>query len=138
MARAAVYEYAISLPFRFDDFGAVASTTSQTKIWADRVRSAVGTTVAERVLRPEYGTEIPENLFDNVSLVAGLIEPEIAKVFDRDLPELELDEVLITIEEFVGTIYAEILYFLPNKDQTSVSIGIASINPNSPIQEELI
>lgn len=138
MSRTPVYEYAISLPFRFDDFGGVASTTSQSKIWADRVRSAVGTTIAERVMRPDYGTEIPTNLFDNVSRISEIVQEEIASVFIRQLPELELDETIVTINEAEGAVFAEVRYFLPNKDQSAVSIGIATINPNFPIQEELI
>jgi phage baseplate assembly protein W len=138
MARTPVYEYAISLPFRFDDFGNIASTTAQTKIWADRVRSAVGTSLAERVVRPDYGTQIPENLFENVTLVSELIQNEVAKVFENNLVELELDETVVTIDEQAGTVYAEVLYFLPNKEQTSVTIGIASISPDAPIQEELL
>lgn len=138
MAGQPVYEYAISLPFRFDDFGSVATTTSQSKIWADRARSAVGTAMSERVLLPDYGTDIPKTLFDDVSFMAELIQNEVARVFEVQLPSLELDETIVTIDESEGTVYAEVRYFLPNKDQDSITIGIASINPDSPIQEELL
>lgn len=138
MARSPIYEYAISLPFRFDDFGNIASTTSQSKIWADRVRSAVGTTLAERVIRPDYGTKIPTNLFSDVSKMSALVEDEVQTAFTEWLPALEFDDVAVTVNEAEGIVTAEVSYFLPNKEQTSVSIGIARISSDSPIQEELL
>jgi phage baseplate assembly protein W len=138
MSNPKIFEYALSLPFRVDDFGGIASTTSQSKIWADRVRSAVGTTVSERVMRPEFGTEIPENLFDDPDVLGGTIESEVELVFDRDLPNLELDEVTVLVDESMGIVTANVSYFLPNKEQAAVTIGIATISPSTPIQEELL
>jgi phage baseplate assembly protein W len=133
-----VYESAISLPFSFDNFGNVSSTISQPKIWADRVRSVIGTAIKERVMRPEYGTKIPRNLFDSVASVATLIQSEVEEAFGRYLPKLELEKTVVTIDEYNGTVYAEVNYFLPNKEQTSVTIGIATISSNSPIQEDIL
>jgi phage baseplate assembly protein W len=130
-------EYTISLPFKIDDFGNVGVATSQSKIWADRVRSVIGTRVGERVMRVNYGTEIPVNFFENTSLVSEVIKEEVNQAFFNNLPELELDETIVVIDEAFGTVNAEIKYFLPNKDETSITIGIARINPNQPLEEEL-
>jgi phage baseplate assembly protein W len=134
----AVNEYAISLPFSIDDFGGFSSTTSQSKIWADRVRSAVGTLLAERVIRPTYGTEIPEGLFDSIESASGRIEPIVEDVFNTYLSPLELEEVQVTLDDLNGTFYIDVLYLLPNKEQTSVSIGLATISQDTPIIEELL
>jgi hypothetical protein len=98
MAKSPIYERAISLPFRVDDFGNIASTISQEKIWADRVRSAVGTKLNERVLTQEYGTEIPAAALNSPDLAIASIEEEVETAFIRDLPTLELESVIAAYE----------------------------------------
>jgi phage baseplate assembly protein W len=138
MALNKVSEYAISLPFQIDDFGNIATATSQSKIWADRVRSVIGTSVGERVMRVNYGTQIPINFFENVDLVSEVIEEEVNQAFFNSLPELELEETIVVIDELLGIVNAEIKYFLPSKEQTTITIGIAQISPNQPLEEELL
>jgi phage baseplate assembly protein W len=137
MSRNKVSEYAISLPFKIDDFGNVATATSQSKIWADRVRSVIGTGVGERVMRVSFGTQIPVNFFENVEFVAENIKEEVNQAFINSLPELELEETIVVIDEALGTVTAEVKYLLPNRDQTAITIGIARINPDQPLEEEL-
>jgi len=132
-----VSEYVISLPFKIDDFGNVATATSQNKVWADRVRSAIGTGLGERVMKANYGTKIPVNFFENVQLVSESIKEEVNQAFLKSLPELELNETIVVIEESLGIVNAEINYSLPNREQTAITIGIARINPNRPLEEEL-
>ena len=138
MAKSPVYELALSLPFRIDDFGAIASTTSQEKIWADRVRSVIGTAIKERVFRPEFGTKIPETLFKSTDVMISTIEEEVGTAFINQLTILELESVTSTYDKSQDTIFTEVGYFLPNKDQTSVVIGIARISTNQPIGENLL
>ena len=138
MARPPIYEIAISLPFSIDDFGSVATATLQSKIWADRVRSAIGTTLRERVFRYDYGTTIPSKLWDDVTTMQDVIEEQIENVFDRDLVTLTLDSVDVTYDERQETVFAEVSYFLPNNEQTSVIIGVATISSTDPIVEELL
>jgi phage baseplate assembly protein W len=138
MAKSPIYELAISLPFKISDFGGIATTISQEKIWADRVRSAIGTMESERVFRLDYGTSIPEELFNNTSEMTATIESEVERVFTEYLPTLQFDSVEVTFDRLQDTIFAEVGYFLPNKDQTSVTIGIARLSTNNPIEEELL
>jgi phage baseplate assembly protein W len=137
MSRNRVSEYAISLPFKIDDFGNIATATSQSKIWADRARTAISTAVGERVMRANYGTQIPINFFENVSLISEVIKEEVNQAFFNNLPELELEETIVVIDEALGVVTAEVKYLLPNKDQTAIAVGIARINPNQPLEEEL-
>lgn len=138
MGRPPIYEIAISLPFSIDDFGSVAIATLQSKIWADRARSAIGTTLAERVFRPEYGTTIPSKLWDSVTTMQEAIEEQIDSVFERDLQNLTLDDVTVVYDEKSETVFAEVSYFLPNNEQTSITIGVATISSTDPIVEELL
>jgi phage baseplate assembly protein W len=138
MSKSPVYEMAISLPFKIDNFGGVAVTMSQEKIWADRVRSAIGTQLKERVFRADYGTTIPVTLFEDTDLMTSTIEEEVERAFIEYLPTLQLDVVEATYDRSQDTIFAEVGYFLPNKDQTSVVIGIARLSTTRPIDEELL
>lgn len=137
MAITPVNEYAIALPFSFDAFGGVASATNQEKIWADRLRSAIGTTVGERIMRSKYGTEIPRNSFETVTEMEGVIVSEIERVFTDQFPLLTLTEVTPTFDPKTSTINVTVLYNLPNRDQASVSVGLVQISPDEPIIEEL-
>ena len=76
------FERAISLPFSIDSYGNVASTKDQSKIWADRVRSVVGTTVGERLMRPDFGTSIPFATFSGRELVAEITRQELFASFE--------------------------------------------------------
>ena len=137
MAIAPVNEYAIALPFSFDAFGGVASATNQEKIWADRLRSAIGTVVGERLMRSKYGTEIPRNSFATVTDMEGLVVSEIERVFTDQFTALTLTEVTPIFDPKTSTINVTVLYNLPNRDQASVSIGLVQISPDEPIIEEL-
>lgn len=133
----AISEYTIALPFSISDFGSVSSTTSQEKIWADRVRSVVGTSIFERVLRPQFGTDIPRTIFDTEEVMRNKIEEEINKSFTLYLPLLTLESVTTEFDERTSVITATILYQLPNEEEAVLSIGIATISPDQPISEVL-
>ena len=74
-------ERAISLPFSIDSYGGVATTTDQSKIWADKVRSVLGTMLRERVMRPDFGTVIPYSLFNGETSAVDEIRGEVSKAF---------------------------------------------------------
>jgi phage baseplate assembly protein W len=130
---------AISLPFTFDAFGNIATTSSQEKIWADRVRVAVGTVLGERVFLPDYGTTIPQKLFDTPEVVTSAITTDIQAVFAQSLSALSLNEVIIDYDEAQNIISVDILYSLPGEDDLeAVTIGIATLSGNNPITEDLV
>lgn len=137
MAITPINEYAIALPFSFDAFGSVGSATTQNKIWADRVRSAVGTALGERVLNTRYGVSIPATSFSTITEMEGTVVSEVERVFVEQFPSLTLEEVTPTFSEKTSTIDVEVLYSLPNNDQSSVSVGLVRIDPDEPIIEEL-
>jgi phage baseplate assembly protein W len=139
MAIMGTKEYAISLPFRIDDFGNVQSNTSQSKIWADRVKSVIGTSFGERVMfLNDYGTQIPINFFENMSEISETIKSEVISAFSTNLPKLQLVETIVTLEENLGTVQVEVLYLLPSREQNSVTVGLATIDPNAPFEERLL
>jgi phage baseplate assembly protein W len=129
-------EIAIALPFTIDPYGKVTTTTDQSKIWADRVRSVLGTAVRERVMRSEFGTFIPYTAFDTQEEAQSTIENEVKTAFLNQLPLLSLGSVSSTFDEFTGIINITVIYALPNDQQVSTTIGLASIKGTTPIYEE--
>lgn len=133
-------EKAIALPFSIDLFGNVSSSTDQRKIWADKVRSAVGTTIGERVMRPDFGGEIAFSVFSSQEEAVEAIKTNVAEVFSTQLPLLTLQNVSASFDATSGTVFADITYSLPNdlKSQNllTTSIGIIYLDGNNPAIKE--
>ena len=133
-----VAEVTISLPFKIDSYGKVGVSNDQQKIWADRVRSVIGTAVKERVMRPLFGTEIPYSVFNTQEEAEIIIQRETQAAFEGQLPLLTLQSVTTTFDEFTGIINVSTVYGLPNSAQVETVVGIAYIQGNKPIYEETI
>ena len=131
-------EVAISLPFRVDPYGKISMSSDQQKIWADRVRSVLGTALKERVMQPLFGTEIPYSVFHTQEDASILIERETQAAFETQLPLLSLQSVATTFDEFTGIINVSTVYDLPNNTQVETVIGIAYIQGTNPIYQETL
>lgn len=130
-------ETAISFPFSLDSYGNVAKTTDQSKIWADRVRSVIGTALGERVMRPEFGTNASVELFSGMSTAGESIKRSIYAAFATFLPMLTLSDVSVSSEEKEeGIVSVDITYGLPNEVEVTTTLGVAYISGNKPIYEE--
>jgi phage baseplate assembly protein W len=131
-------EKAISLPFLIDPYGRVASTQSQSKIWSDKVKSVLGTTLRERVMRPNFGTLIPYSLFNTENTAAVEIESEINKAFTEQLALLTLEKVNVTSDPYTNVLTIEVIYGLPNDEIVSTVVGLVLVQGTKPIYEELL
>lgn len=131
-------EKAISLPFLIDPYGRVASTQSQSKIWSDKVKSVLGTTLRERVMRPNFGTLIPYSLFNTETTAVSEIETEVTKAFVEQLSLLTLEKVNVTNDQYTNVLTIEVIYALPNDEVVSTVIGLVLIQGTKPIYEELL
>jgi phage baseplate assembly protein W len=129
-------EVALSLPFSIDTYGRVGSTQDQTKIWADKVRSVIGTALRERVMRPKFGTDIPLAVFENQEDAQTQIEFEVNQAFNEQLQKLTLQSVDSVFDEYTGIMQVEVIYALPNDEVTSTSIGLIRIQGNAIAIEE--
>lgn len=127
----------ISLPFSINRFGGITTTTDQKKIWADRVRSSVGTALTQRVMRPTYGTAIPQMLFDSVDVVQAALESEINAVFANYLPSLIFEESIINYDDKQNILSIDVRYRLPDGEEELVTLGVATLNGNAIIREDI-
>ena len=138
MADINVAEATITLPFKINEFGKVATHNSQERIWADRVRSAIGTSVGERVMRPGYGTSIPDIVLGDAERGAEILKDQVQLAFTRDLPLLKLESTEVTFSETSSAMTVEIVYSLPNQQVQTVTMGFAKLSGNYPIIEETV
>lgn len=113
---------AISLPFRIDGYGRVASTSDPSKIWADRVRSVLMTSLGERLMRPFFGSTVTDEVYDILDEVPELVFAAVSQAFADFLPRLTFNDVeVIQEDEEAGTISLEVSYTLPDLLQDPVT-----------------
>ena len=136
MGRYVMAEKTIALPFSIDPYGKVTATSEQTKIWADRVRSVVGTTVRERVMRPNFGGNIAYSVFNTQESAELAIKTDVQQVFNTQLPLLTLNNVQTSFDEYTGIITITVTYSLPNDIVVSTNVGLVTISGNNPPIEE--
>lgn len=102
---------AISLPFQIDGYGKVGHSSTPEKIYSDRVKVALLTSLGERVMRPRYGSQITTALFDDIDDVEETLFETAAQVFNEWLPELNLSDVETTsVDELDGTTSVTVHY----------------------------
>jgi phage baseplate assembly protein W len=129
-------EKTMALPFSIDPYGKVTQTSDQSKIWADRVRSVIGTFLRERVMRPEFGTNIPYSVFNTQEAAEQEISIETTQAFNQHLPLLTLDSVSSSFDSYTNVINVTIVYKLPNDLVVDTTIGIVTVRGNLPPYEE--
>jgi phage baseplate assembly protein W len=130
-------ELAISLPFIIDEYGTVGASVDQSKIWADRVRSVIGTAIGERVYRPEFGSSAAQSAFETEEEAEAILTSGIRSAFLGYLPSCGLEDVSITIDEQTRIINVEVVYTIPNSEAYLLQVGVATLNGDQPISEEI-
>jgi hypothetical protein len=128
-------ERAIQLPFTLNGAGSVAATADPEKIWEYRVKTALGTSVGERLLRPTYGVSIADIEFNTESMAREILTREIETAFANNLEKLSLDTIDFSFDTSSGVLNVTVGYFLPNNNLVETTMGIANISGSSPISE---
>ena len=131
-------EKALSLPFSVDSFGSVSVTVDQSKIWADRVRSVLGTMLRERVMRPTFGTIIPYSLFNGGEPAIDEVKSEVTKAFTTQLQLLNLESTNVTLAQYTNVMNVEVVYALPNNEVVSTVVGLVLVDGANPLYQELL
>ena len=132
----------IALPFQFNKSGAVNVTNSETKIWSDRIVSAIMTRPLERVMFPEYGSGLTAAIFENENEATNIAKREIPAVFSRWLPDLTLLSVTAFVETnelAENTLDISVEYLLPNKQKntTTARVRLGSFTSTGLLIEEI-
>lgn len=130
-------EVALSLPMSLDSGGNLLVAKTEDRIWSDRVKIALGTRLGERVMRPEYGSKIGNNIFSTVSSMEETIDREVQRVFNELFPLLELNSIESDLDTLTNRLTVSVLYTLPNKTEVTTSVGDITISNINPPYEEL-
>jgi uncharacterized protein len=128
----------MAVPFSIDAYGAVTLATTQEKIWADRVRSVLGTNFNERVMRPTFGSLIPSAFMETTDEATNLIQAEVRTAFATQLDQLQLENVSTSYDEYSDVLSITVLYALPDDTQTETTISLITIDGTNPAIEENI
>jgi len=131
-------EIAIALPFSIDPYGKVSQTKEQSKIWADKVRSVIGTALKERVMRPLFGTDISSSVYEGQDFAELSVKDAVATAFNTQLQRLQLQSVSSVFDTYTNTLTVDVTYALPNDEVVSTTIGILSISGNLIPREETL
>lgn len=136
--QAPISEISISLPFAISQYGRVAVSNTQSKIWSDRVRGVLGTVVGERVMRPRFGSKIAYQNFENEQSAQEKLKGAIHDAFANFLPALSLEKVNTSFDDQENLLSVEVVYSLPNQDTVTTNIGVVITPGNRPSSEELL
>jgi len=123
-------ESAISFPFSIDSRGSIAYTTDINKIWEDRVRLVLFTSEHERVMRPTFGTQIRDLVFESNYSTTTAAERVVAGAFARWLPALKLKNVIALPDDVNGGLIVQVNYTLPNGTPGSLMAPTTTANLN--------
>ena len=90
----------------------------------------------ERVMRPNFGTNITSYMFDNQDIAQAEIKTEVSNAFGSQLTKLKLVNTVTTFDTYSETVSVTITYSLPNSDVVTTVIATALINNTAPLFEE--
>lgn len=121
---------AISFPFTLDPFGVVNTTTSQEKIYQDRVLTLLSTTVGERPMRATYGTDIASALFETQGDAEKAAETAIRTAMRTWLPEVTIERIDLKSIDDSGRLQVNLSLVLPDYSSTAVTVYTTTLNPD--------
>ncbi len=118
----------MTLPFSFDASGGVSYTIDKTKMWQDRVAIVVATKLQERVMRPSFGSTVPNTVFENLALGFSLAKQAIESSFAAWLPQLTLVSVTGETDDVNNVLYIQISFKYRNEEEATVRLRTAILN----------
>lgn len=127
----------ISMPFNFNAYGQVNATDDQKKIWQDRVQMVALTRFGERVMRPDFGSDLALAVFETEDIAVEIINRSLTIAFNTWLSSLELKEINPVINRESGTIEISILYKLPSGELDQANIKTAIFNRSGDLLQEI-
>jgi phage baseplate assembly protein W len=126
---------AISLPFSLSESYGISFTTNQNKIYKDRVFLAVMTGLDERVMRPNYGTQIKTVIFENEAIAIPIVDATVREAFSQWLPSLVLQDLYIELDLNTMHLNITINYKLPNETTDEININTGTFTRSGDLLE---
>jgi Bacteriophage baseplate protein W len=114
----------LDLPFRIDGTGKVMATPDLTRQMAIRVRSIVGTSPGERVMRPNYGSGAANFVFDvDDELRASMLAVAVQDAINIWEPAVEVENIQIEPADYGDSrIELHITYRLVTTGEVQIAV----------------
>jgi len=133
----------IDFPFGFNRssdgtyIASLATTDDQRKIWKNRILLVLSTRPGERVMRPNFGSNIYRVVFEPENVAGEIAREAISRAFVDWLPSLELREIKPYFDKDSGNLIINIIYGLPNGEPDSVTINTGIFNRSGELIQEI-
>lgn len=127
----------ISVPFRFNEFGQVETSVNESKFWKDQILLTLMTRFGERVMRPEFGSNIGNIVFESVSVAAESAVSTISVTFNTLLPKLRLIDSQVEVVDDSDTLEITIIYEVPSGNRETITVNTAIFNRFGDVLEEV-
>jgi phage baseplate assembly protein W len=103
-----------SVPFALTPGGQVHVTSDPNQIANDRVESLVGTYPGERVMLPDYGVNLPPEVFSpDVAEKSTMITLDIQRAVNQWEPSIKLDQVTpVMVQSGIGIVSVNVEFSL--------------------------
>lgn len=127
----------IAIPFKFNEFGQLDTTSNQARFWKDQILLTIFTRFGERVVRPSFGSNVVSALFENSELASEVAVSSIKLAFNTWLPQLSLIELTPVFNEDTDSLEVKVVYVLPNGESDTISLNTAIFNRSGDIIQEI-
>ena len=124
---------AISWPHTLSPNGVVATATSPTKIYLDKLITLLSTSVGQRPMLPTYGVDWSKSLFESDGDAEIAIKQAIADAVAIWLPEVEINDAAISYDSATGIEQVVLSVNLPGDVTANLPINSALLNYNGTI-----
>jgi phage baseplate assembly protein W len=110
----------LSWPMRLGPDGRFRTATSPEEVWSNRLAQLVCARMGERVMREDYGTTLPQTIFEN-----ALDDPKsaITTAVGKWLPALSIDDVTVIKDE--AAYQVTILFTTPEGKSLENKVSLA-------------
>ena len=128
MGRAMRFQQQVELdgPFRVDAQGGIATTRDPSQVLRNHVLTVIGTSVGERVMRPNYGTEVRDMLFEgDDDVTSAILQSDIQRALEAAEPGIVVQDVSTqTGNGLDGIIGIEVTYSAANSQLETVTVPV--------------
>lgn len=128
---------AIALPFRFNEFGQLDTSSNESKFWKDQVLLTIMTRFGERVMRPDFGSDVSSSLFESLNVASEVAVSSINIAFNTWLPQLRVIEVSPEFNEETSQVEVTIVYVIPSGESDTITLNTAIFNRSGDILQEI-
>jgi len=124
---------AIAYPYTVDVSGEVLSTTSNGKIYLDRLANLMSTPLGQRPMLQNYGVDLKRALFENEYIHDGgevvsfkkAVEQAVREAINTWMREVEIRQIEILPPLENGTSEIKVVILVPGDEQVSLTTSTA-------------